>query len=325
MKEPYVPRFLSTPDVIAGLVIVLGLSLSSTVIGQDDGAADPTVDESIETNPDARIEHRLRPRARYTFETGIDQPGNGDFRVLRTGLDYRIAFPIATDTKLALDFGYEYNSYDFDPPNTFFAGVTNPFTDIHIMDLGVTGYKQSEDPSVSWFGSVKGRFAGEGDVDVSDASTIGGTLGFQKVEDNGVTWSLGVFATSRLEDGLLVLPAITLAYPIDNDWSLLVNGTSGELQRDFGDGLKLGLGLGWERREFRLEERPGVNGSIVEDSGFPVFGRVAYEVDKDLSIDLRAGMVLGQEFEISNRNGNGQRQFEVDASPFVQLGLVFRF
>lgn len=317
-------RYASTLRLLVGPCLML--APWSTAYAQDaTGADDPALEETVESDPAARVEHRLRPRARYTFETGIDEPGNDDFRVFRTGLDYQIAFPIATDTKIAFDFGYEYNNYDFDPPNTFFAGVTNPFTDIHIMDLGVTGFKQTDDPSVTWFGSVKGRFAGEGDVDVSDASTVRGTIAFQKVEEDGVTWSLGVFATTRLEEGMLVLPAITLNWPIDDDWTLLINGTSGELQRDFGDGLTLGLGAGWERREFRLEERPGVNGSIVEDAGFPVFGRLAYDVDQDMSIDLRAGMVWGQEFEISNRNGNARRDFEIDAAPFVQFGLVFRF
>ncbi|MFG0330759.1 MAG: DUF6268 family outer membrane beta-barrel protein [Phycisphaerales bacterium] len=266
---------------------------------------------------------RFTPFTRYTFPSDLDG-ANDDYRTWRAGFNYLLKKPVSREAQIKFSLGYEYSNYDFDRPNTFIAGAAEPFGDIHIIDARL-GVEVAVDDEWSWTASGIARFAGESDVDYSDADSYGGIFAIQREFNEDFTASLGVLVATQIEDDELILPAITLDWSIDDQWSFVVDGTRGELRYDYGDGLVAVLGAAYENRRFRLDNDPVKLGSVVEDTAVPIYIAMRYRADNSISIDLTGGVLAFQEFEIENRNGNAGREFESDPAPFIGLGVSFNF
>jgi len=268
----------------------------------------------------------LRDRVRYTFETGFDDDRNDDFSVWRLGLGYELAIVLTEKARLRLDLGYEYNNYDFAGPNIFLAGTNDPFSEIHVLEGTLTTIVATDDPRWSWFAGINGQFAGEKDVDLGDAGTVGGLGGVRWQASDDLALTFGVFARTEIEDDPQILPLLGVDWRIDDRWRLRAEGPGGELLRGFEGGWEAAIGGAWENRRFRLEEGGATRSSVVEDTSVPVFARLGYRPEEsNLEFDLVVGAILFQEFEIEDRNGDNGRTFETEAAPFVEVGLRWTF
>src|SRR5690606_22602216 len=181
-----------------------------------------------------------------------------------------------------------------------------------------------EDDSI--FAGVSGRVAGDADVDIDDAGTIGGRIGWRRQFSDDVAVGLGVFATTRIEDDALILPAVSVDWRLHERWRVSVDGTRGELIHDLDDDLELAFGAAWENRRFRLDDDPIADSAVVEDTAVPIFARLGYRPDDSgLRFDLIGGVIVAQEFEIADRHGDNEREFESDPTPFVGFALRWTF
>lgn len=265
----------------------------------------------------------LTPRGRYQFDTGLDG-GNGDFRVFRGGVGAKADWKATDRMTLALGLGYEYSNYDFSRPNTFIAGATSPFEDIHILDLGLTAYV-GIDEQWSWFAGVKGRVAGESGVDVDDAGTIGGVGGLVWDLGDDRSIAFGVSAMSQIEDDALILPIINVNWKLNEQWRFASSGSMGEIIAAIDDQNEIAFGAAWENRRFRLDDSAPQLAAVVEDTSVPIFLRFAHRPSESIAINLIGGVVLWQEFEVSNRNGLATRDFDADPSGFLGVNVSIGF
>ncbi len=298
-------------------VVVCVLLASGAASAQDDGEA------ALAEEQGGDLTFTLTPRLRYQFDTGLDG-GNGDFRVFRGGVGAKADWQATDRVTLSFGLGYEYSNYDFSRPNIFIAGATSPFEDIHILDLGLTAYV-GIDEEWSWFAGVKGRIAGESDVDIDDAGTIGGVGGLVWDLGDDRSIAFGVSAMSQIEDDALILPIINVNWKLTEQWRFASSGASGEFIATIDDRNEIAFGAAWENRRFRLDDSAPQLAAVIEDTSVPIFVRYAHKPGDSITINLIGGVIAWQEFEVSNRNGLASRDFDADPSAFVGLNVNIGF
>ncbi len=272
---------------------------------------------------ESAIHWTISPRFRYQFDTGLDA-GNGDYRVFRGGIGAKANWAATDKVQLTFGLGYEYNKYDFDRPNSFIAGTADPFSDIHILDLGLTAYVAT-DSDWSWFAGIRGRLAGESGVDISDAGTIGGVGGASWNMGEGRSIGVGMLVSSQIEDDVQVLPIFNINWRFNEQWRFASSGAMGEFIMALDEQSELGFGAAWENRRFRLDDSAPQLAAVVEDTGVPVFVRYSYRPSDSVALNVIGGVTLFQSFEVSNRNGNATRDFDADPSAFIGMNVSIGF
>lgn len=303
--------------ITTSLTTVAALSLSPAALAQagDDSTPSPEEQNSVRWT--------VSPEFQYQFSTGLDH-SNGDFRVFRGGLNARADWAATDNVSLSFLFGYEYNRYDFGRPNTFLAGTNDPFSDIHILDLGVTANFKI-DEQWSWFAGARTRFAGESGVDLGDAAAFGGLGGVTYAFDEGRSIGIGILAGTQIEDNAIVVPLINVDWRFNDQWRFSSRGTSGEFIYALDDQSEIGFGAAWEYRRFRLDDSAPQLSAVVQDTSIPLFVRFTHKPSDAVTISLTGGVSIWQKFEVSDRNGNNTRDFDADPSPFVGLNVGITF
>jgi len=300
-------------------------------LGDDpDSELDRTHDATAASDTELEFQLRTRGVVRYFFETGIDGRGNDDVSSVRAGFDLGITRPLFEDGRFTLSLGYQYRHYDFSGRNAFLAGTNDPFSDIHAVTLGGAFFGPI-DEQWSWGAGVRGRFAGEADVDVDDADSIGG-FGFaryQATPDFAV--ALGLAGRTQIEDDASFFPIVGLEWRIDETWRLDAGRPArrfypgARLAATINDETELGFGVEYQSLRFRLDDDSTGQGAVIEDTGIPVFVDLTYTPDPSFALAIEAGALVHQEFEIENKRGRKERDFETDPTPFVGVSLTWRF
>jgi len=311
-KALYAGRFF----LCSGLTLSILLAPPSA-LAQD--GADDQPETTLEDESD--FEFTITPNFRYTFDSELDGPSD-KFSVFRGGVDLELRWDASDDTDLVFDFGYEINSYSFETPNTFLATTMDPFSDIHILNAGLTAYFKADD---HWtlVGGVRGRIAGESSADVNDAGTFGGVVGAIYGKDDDHKAGVGIYATSQIEDDVLIVPVFQIDWRLDETTRLVGQGTRGEIIWELGESTEVAAGAAWENRRFRLDDDAIHLASVVEDTSVPIFFRLTHRPADNLQIALTGGVIAFQDFEITDRNGNMGRT--IDASPTGFVGVDVRF
>ncbi|MFW5653566.1 MAG: DUF6268 family outer membrane beta-barrel protein [Planctomycetota bacterium] len=282
-------------------------------------------DEILDPPRDGGTSWFLSPKFEYILDADFDDSGNDSFGVYRAGADLGISTVLNPQTRLLFTFGYEYSSYDFNSPNTFFEGVSaDPFSDIHILDFGVDAFVMTS-REWGWFAGVTAEFAGESNVDWDDAMTYGGKAGITWRPDDTFNLSLGIFAQTQIEDDALVLPAAAIDWQFAEQWALSLQGTRGELVHNLNADADLAFGAGWESRRFRLEDDNITRSAVVEESAIPVYVRYEWRPGQNATFELVGGARFAQEFEISDSDGDNERDFDADPSGFFGFAFNWRF
>lgn len=310
---------------MSATAVQLGLFTAATVLwaalpaaAQEAGSEAPTEDDGGQA-----VTFTLSPNFRYQFSTGLDQ-NNGDFRVFRGGLGASADWAATDKMHLVFSLDYEYNRYEFDPPNTFLTGTNDPFSDIHILDLGVTANVQT-DGDWSWFAGVRGRLAGEGGVDIGDAGTIGGMGGVAWRFGKGNSIGIGALVSTQIEDDVQILPIIKVNWRINDQWRFASSGAMGEFIMAMSDDNEIAFGVSWEDRRFRLDDSAPQLSSVIEDSSIPLFIRFSHKPSDTVALNIIGGVTAWQQIQVSNRNGSTTRDFDADPAPFVGLSASISF
>lgn len=262
---------------------------------------------------------------RYDFRSDLEGTNNGEYAVWRSGFDTSLRFPIADTARLKLGLGYEYNNYDFDQPNSFLATpAAEPFSDIHILNLSAVGEFQV-DEEWSWYAGGGVRMAGESGADTGDMTTFSGRGGVGYRFSDSLEMTFGAVVSTQIEDDVLILPAITAMWNINERWDLRVTGPGAELSYAIDDETWIGLAGRWENRRFRLEDDVLGLGSVIEETAIPVYLHLRRAAGNGLSLDLSAGAIVGREFDIEDRDGRNGTTVDGDAGFFASVGFRYDF
>ncbi len=271
--------------------------------------------------------------ARYThtfetdFDDGSDSFSDDSFRLLLTAETL-----IERDLQLSLSLGYGLDLYEFDGSAGF--GAADPWDDV--MSLGFRG-RVNWSVSNDWiiFGGADLMFWREDGADWDDAITGGGLVGVTYVFDEDLQIGGGLFVGSRLEDNALVVPAFVLNWNISENFAITTQGRAGltggsgvELIYYAGgrdSAWELAVGGRWDFRRFRLDEGGIAPEGVGEDVRTPIWLRLTWDINDDVSLDFYGGMTVSGEMELADQAGNVITTAEYDNAPFAGLSLRLKF
>lgn len=322
--------------LILGLVIVTALT---TALDRSAHAADPISGQSASKPPeadaaereDADGERRGPPAdviysATLTSEFWLpqsynDEPGNvwSHAHGARLGLTWFIA----DGAMLVSGIGMRYTHFGFtdtSPRDPFFDALNLSASAIFIFDIDDT------------FGLVLGGSASTSyaiEADPLDAISGGGIVAANIQLAEGLRIGLGAAIRVRLEDDLLIVPFINLAWQINDQWRIGIG--------ESGPGLKVSFksceittyileGL-FDVDEYRLGPD-----AVVPDGIFASYSvRVAIGADLTpfhpipFTIGIRAGATVFQEHQLQTDSGVGVRYSELDPVPYIALTVGLRW
>lgn len=304
------------------LSILLPIALLSTApaaFAQDE--ADGAVAVSAETGG---IRFSLDAGILHQFRADLDD--GGSFSVLRSGVRLNLSTALTEQVHLSITGRYRHDDFNF--RDAALGLPDDPWGSIHtagveaLFTIGLSAeWRLFIGPTIqsSW----------ENGASMSDGMTYGGLIGFTyRVSE---TLSLGLLASVRdeLEDSVSVVVLPMIDWRLTDEWrlgtvggpsSLLVSGV--QLSYDAGDGWRFGVGVGYSRGRFRLDDDGTAPDGIGEESGLPVWFGIGYRPSNQFEIDLVGGVLIGGELRLEDEDG--RRIASDDHDPAAFIGIAGR-
>lgn len=330
---------MPSPSRLAAILLTAGASMTTASLAQDaprpaDAPAAPTqpsTEPVINLNPPAdpaesparSITFDLRAGGAYTFPADIDD-SPGDVRIARASAGIGIAIPIGERSRLSFDIDEEVSWYLFDDASGLVPGSTDPFELVLSTDLSARFFSQI-DSHWSWFVGGLVSFSGEADVDIGDAATFGGFAGARYQFNDRFALSFGLGAKTRLEDDALVIPLIGIDWKVSDRVTLSTEGTKVRIAAELSKEMTVALTGGWELREFRLRDDGPLPDGVVRDARIPIAVSLDWKPRSNIQISVFGGVVVWQEFQFDDSDGDELSETNTDPAPFVGLNAKFTF
>ncbi len=260
------------------------------------------------------------------FRADLDKGGSEGLAGFFTG----VAGVKPVDAKLTVSTSLSFNFLDFsfrDP--VAFGGVApwnrvyQPGVSVGVSYLLDSGWRLGFVPTV--------QYSGESGADFGKSIIWGALASAVKSFSKDLTLGLGVGAFSRIEKTtvfpyLIVDWRITDRLRLANPFAPGPAGPAGlTLLYDLGSGWEAGVGGAVRSFRFRNSGTAPTPDSIGQVRDVPLFASLAKSVTPHVKLELLAGMTVGNEVKLYNRDGDRLVKEEQDAAPFVALTLSGRF
>lgn len=265
--------------------------------------------------------------ADHSFATDLkDAPG--EFAATRVGGSVRVAIPVFEKAQVAFDAGYDRWEFDFKNATTLDAAGGKPWSGVNDVNATVT-FANRIDDKWSYVSGAFVRSAFADGADAGDGVTFGGILGVTYAFSDRFSLGGGLIASSVIEDDWRLLPIVTIDWKITDKLSLRTNPGVGRriigLSYQATDDLRLSLGTGIERVEFRLEDDAPTPKGVGRFSRLPVALDVTYDISHHFSVNGYAGYLFSQEIVLDDQNGERVRREDADPAFGLGGGVSWRF
>ena len=255
-------------------------------------------------------------------ETDLDAGGDFEYWMIAGGL--KLSTMLGDSLALSLGGESRVVGYDFDG-----FGGADPWDTVHIMRLNPTlTYLCNEKWSLT--GGPILQLSAESGADVGDSLTGGGTaaIGY-KWSDTG-SIAVGVLVTSQIEDDALVQPFVILNFGITDNLSFSMDASSSrggslELTYALGEKWDLGIGGGFRRERFRLDDNGPVVDGVGEEEALELKVSVAYQFSNSFAIEAYGGSTVDGDLRIETAGGTKIADTDYDDGGFggVRIKLAF--
>jgi hypothetical protein len=277
--------------------------------------------------PDTKWSTFIRGGYVYQFDTDMDN-SNGSFTTDRFFVQPGITYSPDYTRSYSLAFGYGYDGYDFTGENGF--GALRPWDDIHSFRLSAP-IRFTKGQSWSFFIVPTIRVTGESGADLNDSLTGGGFAGFAYKFNEHLTIGPGIGIVTQIEDDTSIFPVLIINWKITDTLSL-------ETGRGLGATLGPGITLNWQMTEqwhlalggryeklrFRLDDKAETPNGIGQDTSFPVFGGVTYNINSSARVSLIGGFETSGELQLEDHDGNVLKQQDYESAAFLGFSFYFR-
>lgn len=268
----------------------------------------------------------LRTRGSFTFSADIDDT-DGDVQIARAGFGLNVGFQPWERARLSLGIDQEISWYLFDNaagiiPTSPTAG--DPF-ELALTTTLSPRLTVQQNERWAWFIGGITQFSGEPGADIGDAMTFGGYGGARYAFSENFSLSFGVVAKSRIEDDAIVIPLIGIDWKINDRVSLSTEGTTGLLNVKLTDEWTAVFSAGWELRDYRLDDDSVLPDGVVSDSRIPIGIGFEWRPSPNITLNLNGGVVVWQEYEFHNDDGDDISETNTDPAPYVGFSAQFRF
>ncbi|HMJ88298.1 MAG TPA: outer membrane beta-barrel protein [Candidatus Acidoferrum sp.] len=267
----------------------------------------------------------------YHFAAGIAYRGDadienrgGEFNETRFGVTGSRTFNLNERVRIEPMLAYRFSAYDFSRPA--------PWDDIHTLRATVLGHYVIND-SWSVFCGPSIGFAGESDADAEDAITFGGVLGVTYRVNDRLAVGAGFTASTEIEDDARVRPIVIVNWQITELWSIEsgyidvagTGGPGGELRYKINGTWSVAGGVQFSEKRFRLSDDARVREGVGEDSSYPIYGKVSWQVCANAALELVGGVSVGGELLTEDRHGHKIAETDYDAAPMVGIRAAVNF
>jgi opacity protein-like surface antigen len=310
-------------------IVLVSLGVGQAAMAQESagGGSAPadTGAPAARSGPPMRI--TLTPRVNHTFESDFDD-ADGESSVTRGGADLNILYPMSERLQLTLGLDGEYSWYRFagrDPDVLGGRDLDGLLDDAVKIDI-LPGFRYGINDRWTVIAGAIVEFAGEPDADVGDSATYGGFGGARYAFSDNFALTLGAGVKSRLEDNVQVLPFIGLEWKINEQFRLTSRGPGLNLAAKVSETVAATIGFQYESRDYRLDDDHEFFGEgVARDTRFPIRVGVEWAPSKLISVEAFTGVVVWQEFEFLDRDGQKQFETNSDPAPFVGINCSIKF
>lgn len=325
--------------VMLAAMSVVGAAYAESQGSAAAGTAAPSAPAANVQPTPAQDECQLRLSAGTSFQADTDLEDKGDFKFSRWGAGVSLRQPLPDNTlRIDHNLTYERDSYSFSGLDT----PKDPWGDVNALTYIATFRKSLEDSDWSIFGGPIVGFAAEDGANIANAINVGVSAGAIWRASKDLTIGLGVVAADELQQRFTILPLPILDWRITDDLHLAssrsqpgLRGRGIELIWSFAPKWELGAGAGYERRRFRLSDSshymPDSNevtgytsNGIGQNTSFPMYLRLGYELSDSWSFTGVLGVVTGGELRLEDNGGHKVASQDYDTAPYMGIAATWR-
>lgn len=259
----------------------------------------------------------------YEGQGETDLDGGGDFDFWLIGLGLKSSTMLSDNVGMSLGGDYRAVGYDFSP--------FNPWGTVHVLRFNPT-LTYLLDDKWSLIGGASFELAAEAGADVGDAITGGGTAGVGYKWSDTLSIAVGVTVVSQIEDDAWIQPFVIINWGITDNVALAMEGTNsrgGEVRLSYalGDNWEIGIGAGFRRERFRLDDdgRARNKDGVGEEESTVVNLRVTYKFSDTLAIEGYGGTTVDGEFRLENEDGDLIDKADYDDAGYGGVRIKFGF
>ncbi|TVQ61333.1 MAG: hypothetical protein EA378_08960 [Phycisphaerales bacterium] len=271
--------------------------------------------------------YRVRAGTDYAMHAGFsDRGNNGSITFVRARAGVDVIKPFEDRSSLTVGFNTEISFYDWTDNSAFFGTSSPAFDRVHIYNLSAT-YAKPLDADWTVFGGARVRSAFQDGARFGDTLAYGGLLGASYRVNDDFRVGFGFAGTTRLENTGWIVPIVTVDWQIDDRWRLRNDtGFGFTLSYDVDAQLKLLGAIGFERREFRLDDNEALPRGVVRDTSIPAGLGVDWTSEnRKFEVRALAGIMAYQEYRFFDRNGNFAEKSDTKITPVFRLEVGYNF
>lgn len=272
------------------------------------------------------VEYALVATPVYQFESSLDN--GGEYSVARMLLDFGATMPLNRKVLLTLSVNYEFADYRFS--GTSGLGSLKPWDDAQRFGLtprffvaGSNRWNYIVSPTIAW--------SAESGADLDDAIIYGLTFAAVRVVSPRLSIGPAFGAFSQLEE-TIVFPFLFINWKITDSLTLKnpfragPTGPAGlELVYTPNEKWEIAGGGAARGLRFRLDDTGPAPDGVGEQSGLPLFARIAYKFGPRFKLDFYAGAIVGGQLAVENSKGKLLAVDDHDTAPIVALTFAARF
>ena len=261
------------------------------------------------------------------FKTDIDD--GGEFEVDRFMAKISMINSIDQSNSYGFSFGYNYTDYSFSGSEGIAA--LKPWDDIHSIGFTVPiRMGLNDDWTMYAFPTI--RSVTEDGANFGDGISGGALLGASRKINDNLTMGPGLGVLSQIEDDPFVFPIFLIDWKISDTLSF---GTGRGESATAGPGLFLywrpaeqwlfNFGGRYEKLRFRLDDKGVAPDGVGEDRAFPLVAGATYYFNRQTSLTLTGGVLLGGQLKLEDDKGHKIIEEDYDPTPFIGINLRSKF
>jgi hypothetical protein len=309
---------------VVGVVWIVG-GLAHRAQAQPGEARPPGVPgpDTLAPDTDVRLNLRLGAFVDHTFKSRL-RGGPGEVGVTRSGGEAALSVRLDDRWRFGLNAGTEHSWYNFRGAPNLIPGTTRPVHAMHRYDISPTvSYRIDEQWSVAGGGLLE--LAHQGGASVGDSFTGGGLAAVRYAFSKDLALSGGLLVKSRLEDDAFIVPILGIEWQITEQVRFETRGLGGIVRASLNEQWTVRLDGGYETREYRLDRGGFLPSGVFRDRRVPVGVGVEWTPTSQVTLGLRAGLIVWQEYLVDNRQGVRVSSDKTRPAAFLGLSGSIRF
>jgi hypothetical protein len=253
--------------------------------------------------------------------SALDQ--GGEFELDRWLVQVDASQRLDAGWRAGVSLSYIEDDYGFSGVSPF-AGDRPPWGTIQELRLSIPLMHRGQRWNSLLIPSL--GYRGETSADLSDSRQFGMLAGSAYRFSDRLSLGPGFGVFSEIEEGVDLFPILLLDWRITDHLTLK---TGRGLAASRGPGLtlqwqpdrvwRLGLGVRYEKRRFRLNEAGEVPGGVGQHRALPVSLSLGYQPDPHLAFNLLGGLAYAGELQLEDADGHFLRDSEYDTATFLGL------